>query len=78
MTKYLFLILMLISPGEGAVVKRKPVDQLPRLIGSPTPDGLESGGLSLDLPGDDEFTRLTDFQPFIKSIRLYSDGMTLL
>ena len=45
---------MLISPGEGAGVKRKPVDQLPRLIGSPTPDGLESGGLSLDLPGDDE------------------------
>ena len=53
MTKYLFLILMLISPGEGAGVKRKPVDQLPRLIGSPTPDGLESGGLSLDLSGDD-------------------------
>ena len=45
---------MLISPGEGAGVKRKPVDQLPRLIGSLTPDGLESGGLSLDLPGDDE------------------------
>ena len=45
---------MLISPGEGAGVKRKPVYQLPRLIGSPTPDGLESGGLSLDLPGDDE------------------------
>ena len=45
---------MLISPGEGAGVKRKPVDQLPRLIGSPTPDGLESGGLSLDLFKDDE------------------------
>ena len=55
-------------------MKRKPVGQLPRLIGSLTPDGLESGGLSLDLP----ITRLTDFQPFIKSIRLYSDGMTLL
>ena len=67
---------MLISPGEGAGVKRKPVDQLPRLIGSPTPDGLESGGLSLDL--FKEITHLTDFQPFIKSIRLYSDGMTSL
>ena len=46
---------MLISPGEGAGVKRKPVDQncLDSLVYR-LPDGLESGGLSLDLPGDDE------------------------
>ena len=54
---------MLISPGEGAGVKRKPVDQLPRLIGPPTPDGLESGGLSLDFVRDDGILVLADFKP---------------
>ena len=47
------MILMLISPGEGAGGKQRPVGQLPRLIGSPTLDGLESGGLSLDLFKDE-------------------------
>ena len=53
MTKYLLHDLNAHFSRRGCRREAEASGSIARLIGSPTPDGLESGGLSLDLPGDE-------------------------